>query len=200
VDEEKFPARVEAIEREIARRVDEADSSELPVNEVATLNPVRFVRGVAVLEIVGGAAGIGISIWYFYLITTRSPHAILYLIWIMFLLLYALSIAAGILLWRLRKLGFQLSLLTQALQVVQFTHQFLSYGYVVGGAILVTIRSNFLGINFRFISNYFATYNNQNVLSSFTINVLALVLAAGVIQARQQMNTLAKKKILEAFE
>jgi hypothetical protein len=200
LDAEHFPERAEAIEREIARRAEQAEATDLSGNEAAKSNPVRLLRGVAILEIVGGVIGIAASLWYIYLVTVQSPHWLLYLFITVFLGLYSLSIVGGILLWRLHRLGFLLSRLTQALQVIGFTHPIFSYSYVVGGAILVSFRWFHFSINFKAGSYFTAYYNIENAQGSVTVNVFAMLLFIGLLQAPRLLKSHTRKRILEEFE
>lgn len=135
-----------------------------------------LLRFIAVIEILGGVWGLLIMLY-------RMTHVLDNLKFVLFLLFYlipfALSILAGILLLKNKMAGLNLSLVVQLLQIPYFTLSGLYYSFMSG--LLLGIRISFLEgmTNYNFnllLGGYCQIQTGLPVeITLFGINIFALL-------------------------
>jgi len=140
------------------------------------LQEALLLRFIAVIEILGGVWGLLIMLY-------RMTHVLDNLKFVLFLLFYlipfALSILAGILLLKNKMAGLNLSLVVQLLQIPYFTLSGLYYSFMSG--LLLGIRISFLEgmTNYNFnllLGGYCQIQTGLPVeITLFGINIFALL-------------------------
>ncbi len=135
-----------------------------------------LLRFIAVIEILGGVWGLLIMLY-------RMTHVLDNLKFVLFLLFYlipfALSILAGILLLKNKMAGLNLSLVVQLLQIPYFTLSGLYYSFMSG--LLLGVRISFLEgmTNYNFnllLGGYCQIQTGLPVeITLFGINIFALL-------------------------
>ncbi len=136
-----------------------------------------LLKVIAAIEIFGG-------VWGFVIMLYRLTNILDSLKFIIFLLVYlipfALSVLAGILLWKKKVAGLNLSLVVQLLQIPYFALSGLYYSFISG--VLLGIRINLLeGIknyNFNFMLGGYCQIQTGLPLdiAAFGINIFAVVI------------------------
>ncbi len=135
---------------------------------------------IAAFEIIGGVIGIVMGVMpLFKLEGVQGPtgEVVAYFaICLGFALLYALSLYAGIELWKEKRVGYKLSIFSQALQVPMFASSYVIYNFF--SAISLSVLISELGPSIKFlIGNSFSLgFVRPDVPFAFGINLVALAI------------------------
>ena len=135
-----------------------------------------LLKLIAAIEIFGGS-------WGLVIMTYRMTHVLDNLKFVIFLSVYLipfiLSIIAGVLLWKNKAAGLNLSLVVQLLQIPYFALNGLYYSYISG--LLLGIRISFLegmkNFNFNFsLGGYCQVQTGlPPTITAFGINIFAVI-------------------------
>ena len=184
IDAEHYPDRARALREEIEKRHRVIRETQ-PQAHRHGRSISRYT--IAAFQMSGGLYGsvAAVSaIWRILVVMQeRSERPLLScLVHLTFGALFAMSLAAGVLLWRDRPLGWLLSKLTQALQVVQFQVLGAGYAFAVGAAILVQVHGGEVGLSARLGNDYRFSAGAGGHGFNLDINTLALVFLSALIE------------------
>jgi hypothetical protein len=150
----------------------------------------KKLRALGIYQITGGIIGIGITLW---LINLFAAPALLLVIVLLALGLYAYSIYCGVLVLKNAKRGLKLSKINQLLQLVSFSAFGYAFQYVSGAFMSVGLDLT-ESLNFKFntgISSWQININSDNPFLIININLLALFLIMAIDKLQNKMNGLA---------
>lgn len=140
---------------------------------------IRWNRLIAVLEMGGGIIGVLASIMY---LEGSNFQLLGLLVAALFIGLYVLSIVAGWYLWKNAPRGLSLSMLVQALQIPQIMVPGLTYFFVSGLAISISVSLDYetfknIGFNpnIQFPSTWFFELGKIGEQLVLGMNILSLV-------------------------
>lgn len=147
----------------------------------------KSLTWVGIYEIIGGSIGIFLFIMMLFKIPVFEFTTVLLLFII--LLLFSNSIFAGVQLLRNRKLGINLSLINQSLQLLFFTASGFTYEYISGlGIYLIWGYDNsFIPFLNYGISNCQLHFDSQNNSSILGINVVAIFIFIFLCAKKRQV-------------
>jgi hypothetical protein len=129
-----------------------------------------WVRIIAVLEIAGGAFGIGLIIWWF----LAAPYDTSALLLTPIIVgVYLLSFVAGIALWRAAPFGRTASIIIQAIQLPKITAPVLVCMFSFGFDLWVQVVS--LSFHLRLLAFHQLAFNMPDVPFDLGVSVPALV-------------------------
>lgn len=146
-----------------------------------------FLKIISVYQILGGLAGVAVIFFSIFPVLAKQsghPHiGFLYFITILFLLLFIVSIVAGIFLWMNKSCGYLLSFIVQLLQIPHIMVSYLIYIFIAGFSLAPYIASKGFGMTF-YLGGRFLFYVGQ-VIPGFQvgINLVALFLAIWIFVA-----------------
>lgn len=135
---------------------------------------------VAAFEVIGGVIGIVMGLMpLFKMERVEGPTSEVvayFAICIGFALLYALSLYAGIELWKEKRIGYKLSIFSQAIQVPLFASSYVIYNFF--SAISLSVLFSEFGPSIKFlIGNSFSLgFVRPDVPFAFGINLVALAI------------------------
>jgi hypothetical protein len=155
----------------------------------------NILKGIGILEIVGGISGIGLILWL--TLQGMETNTFVLLILLFAIGFYAYSIYAGIRLFKYKENGIFHSEILQWLQIIA-----MSYG---GMTYLLTSAGNlFLGYNFttstlEFKLNFIASEFQIDIMSSehnnyFFINIMAIVI---LVLLEKSFNEIKNQKVIK---
>ncbi len=136
-----------------------------------------LLRFIAILEIIGGIWGLSIMIY-------RMANVLDNFKFLLFLLIYLvpfiISIIAGILLFRQKTAGLNLSLIIQLLQIPYFALAGLYYSFISGvlAGIRISLVEGMTHFSFNFLFGGYCQIQTglPNEISAFGINMFAVVM------------------------
>ena len=148
-----------------------------------------IIKIISVVEIIGGTIGCLLTISYFNSVfSTEQVVLIPIVIGIVFFALYVVSILAGYWLWKEKKVGYRLSVITQSLQIVFFWSKIISYRFVSG--LLAGISINSQGLNLDYHAGSIFTFQlliKQSNLS-LGINFIPVIFIYLLYKHKSKMN------------
>ncbi|RVU01651.1 hypothetical protein EOD41_06735 [Mucilaginibacter limnophilus] len=143
---------------------------------ILTNNLLNKVKFLAWYQILGGLLGLGITIYI--IAGLEKLSGLMFLVIIVPLLLYSLSIYCGKLLLSVNyNLGFKLTIINQALQVLCFMLFGYAFMYVSGAMLLITVSSGdgvVFGFNFSIISTWQINFRTSDTTAKLGVNLVAI--------------------------
>lgn len=135
---------------------------------------------IAAFEVIGGAIGIVMGIWpLFKMGSVEGPTAdvVAYIaICIGFAILYALSLYAGLELWKEKRIGYKLSIFSQALQVPLVASNIVIYNFFSAISLSVLVSEFGPSIKFLLGNSFSLGFFRPDVPFAFGLNLVALAL------------------------
>ncbi len=154
----------------------------------------KLTKVVAAFEVVGGAIGVVMGIWPLFKVQgaegTLESKVIYFAICIGFSLLYALSIYAGVELWKQKRIGYVLSIWSQAIQIPLVASPYLIYNFF--SAISLSVMMSQFGPSIKFlIGNSFSLgLMRPDTPLVGGINLVALALLIYLVHRLRRVNPL----------
>src|SRR5215831_3400857 len=145
------------------------------------------LKVLGIYQIVGGALGIGMTIW---MMDLSSVSALLLLIILIAMALFAYSMFCGVLLLRRPKPGLKHSMINQLLQVVSFS--VLGFSFQYAGGIFLSVGMDLTdSLLFKFnagISSWQIIFSSSNDYLIINLNLVALSLVYVINRLLNKMN------------
>ncbi|MEA1786999.1 hypothetical protein U1E44_12925 [Arenibacter sp. GZD96] len=154
-----------------------------------------FLKGIGILEIVGGITGIGLIIWL--MLQESETNTLVLLILLIAVGFYFYSIYAGIILFKKLENGVLHSLVLQYLQIPAFSIGGFTYIMTSGGYFLLGFNFATSSINFSFalIASKFQIDILTNSDSAFIkLNLLAILVLALIENSLKKIMKYSKLK------
>ena len=158
----------------------------------------KVIKFISLIQIIGGILGILISFQFLILLLLPTNLFIL--------LVFLLSLIAGIWLWQEKKLGYLLTYIVQILQVPYIVTNVISYSIVSGLqlAFIIEFSSQILNLNTRFWIGSNANFSifNEVPFSALGFNIVPLIIILYLVnyQLKQKRQKEDKEYVGNVYE
>ncbi|UAM97808.1 hypothetical protein K8354_16240 [Polaribacter litorisediminis] len=135
----------------------------------------NILKGIGILEIIGGITGIGLIVWFLLQgFQMNSYSVIIFLITILF---YSYSIFAGIILFKKTEKGISHSWIIQFIQIIGISFNGITYMFTSGGNFMLGYNWTENNLTFNLgIASEFDLSISQDINNFIQINLIAIVI------------------------
>lgn len=135
----------------------------------------NILKGIGILEIIGGITGIGLIIWF--LLQGFEMNSYSFIIFLIAIIFYSYSIFAGIILFKKTEKGISHSWIIQFIQILGISFNGITYVFTSGGNLMLgyNLTENNLTFNLG-IASEFDLSISQDVNNFIQINLIAIII------------------------
>lgn len=156
-----------------------------------------ILKGIGILEIIGGITGISLVFW---LVSQGGEiNLISFIILLIALIFYSYSIFAGIILFRKTEKGISHSWIIQFIQIIGISFNGISYLLTSGGNLFLgyNLTENEINFSFGIIASEFDLSISPDVNNFIQINIMAIIIIYLLDKTMKSINE--KSELLNSY-
>jgi len=135
----------------------------------------NILKGIGILEIIGGITGIGLIIWF--LLQGFEMNSYSFIIFLIAIIFYSYSIFAGIILFKKTEKGISHSWIIQFIQILGISFNGITYVFTSGGNLMLGYNWTENNLTFNLgIASEFDLSISQDVNNFIQINLIAIII------------------------
>ena len=156
----------------------------------------NILKGIGILEIVGGITGIGLIVWF--LLQGFQMNSYSFIIFLIAIIFYSYSVFAGIILFKKTEKGISHSWIIQFIQIIGISFNGITYVFTSGGNLMLGYNWTENNLTFNLgIASEFDLSISQNVNNFIQINLIAIVIIYLLDKTLKSINE--KKELLNNY-
>lgn len=156
----------------------------------------NILKGIGILEIVGGITGIGLIVWF--LLQGFQMNSYSFIIFLIAIIFYSYSIFAGIILFKKNEKGISHSWIIQFIQIIGISFNGITYVFTSGGNLMLGYNWTENNLTFNLgIASEFDLSISQDINNFIQINLIAIVFIYILDKTLKSINE--KKELLNNY-